>query len=345
MRKIIEIINEYDPGPFPEDFDTEVIQLASNENPFPPSEDVVNAIRENALKINRYPSPYYKRLKEKIAEYVNAEPENVAVSTGATDILRMISEIVLEPLDPVFVPMPSYSMYLLFSMLREARIQMKAYEGYRIEGCEFRGKLAFLCSPNNPTGNSLDKKVIGEFAENFEYVVVDEAYADFENKTALDLLKDYDNVIIVRSFSKFFGLAGMRIGYAVADERITKAIEKIRNPFAISMLALHAAIAALNSLDYYKKLSKLIVKERERMERELSKFFYVYESDANFLLVKHGIKELPKLLEDRGILVRDVSGLEGLKGYHFRVTVGRPEENDKFLETIREIYEDQERTS
>jgi len=345
MRRVIEIINEYDPGPFPEDFDREVIQLASNENPFPPSEEVINAIKENVFKINRYPSPYYRRLKEKIAEYVDTDPENIAVSTGASDILRIISEIILEPLDTVFIPMPSYSMYLLFSMLREAHILTKVYDSYKIEGCEFQGKLAFLCSPNNPTGNSLDKKVIEEFAENFEYIVVDEAYADFENKTALDLLKDYDNIIIVRSFSKYFSLAGMRVGYAVADERIAKAIEKVRNPFAISILALHAAIAALNSLDYYRKVSKIILKERERIERELKKLFYVYESNANFLLVKHEIKELPKLLMNRGILVRDVSGLEGLNGYHFRVTVGRPEENDKFLEAIHEIYENQERSS
>lgn len=344
MRRIIEIINEYDPGPFPEDFDRAVIQLASNENPFPPSENVINAIRDNLFKINRYSSPYYRGLKEKIAEYTGFPPENIAVSSGASDILRIATEVILEPLDTVFIPMPSYSMYFLFSMLKEAHILTKKYEGYKIEGCEFRGKLAFLCSPNNPTGNALDIKVIREFAENFEYVVVDEAYADFENKTCLNLLKDYDNIIVVRSFSKFFGLAGMRVGYAVAHEKIAKAIEKVRNPFSISILSLHAAIAALDSVDYYRRVSEIILRERRRMEWELKKLFYVYESNANFLLVKHDIEELPKLLMDRGILIRDVSGLEGLDGYHFRVTVGRPEENDKFLEAINEIYEDQKRS-
>ncbi len=337
MRRIIEFVNEYDPGPFPEDFEREVIQLASNENPFPPSEEVVKAIRDNLFNINRYPSPYYIKLKEKIAEYMNVDVSNISISTGASDILRLITEVVLEPFDKVFIPLPSYSMYILFSMLKEANIITKEYDSYKISGCDENGKLAFLCSPNNPTGNSLDKRVIGDFAENFEYVVVDEAYADFENKSAVNLLNNYENIIIVRSFSKFFGLAGLRIGYAIANEKICKAMEKIRNPFSLSILAYNAAIAALNSVEYYRKISKIIIRERERLKKELSKKFFVYESNANFLLVKHDKENIVKYLEDKGILVRDVSGLLGLKGYHFRVTVGRPEENSKFLEAIKEI--------
>ncbi len=343
MRRVIEFINEYDPGPFPEDYDREVIQLASNENPFPPSEEVIEAIKDNLLNINRYPSPYYVKLKEKIADYVDVDVSNVSISTGASDILRLVAEIVLEPFDTVFIPLPSYSMYILFSMLKEANILTKVYEGYKIDECDMKGKLAFLCSPNNPTGNCISNDVIKDFAENFDYVVVDEAYADFEGRTALKLLKSYDNLIIVRSFSKFFGLAGLRIGYAIADEKIVKALEKIRNPFSISILAYNAAIAALNSLHYYKKIAKIILRERGRLMKRLSKKFYVYDSNANFLLVKHDIENLVEILISRGILVRDVSGLFGLEGNHFRVTVGRPEENSKFLEVIDEVYENQKR--
>lgn len=337
MRGVVKFINEYDPGPFPEDFDGDVIQLASNENPFPPAENVVKAIKENALRINRYPSPYYVKLREMLSEYTGLDVENIAVSSGASDIIRLITDILLDPLDRVFVPMPSYTMYVMYSMLREASLETRVYEGYRIDGCYERGKLAFLCSPNNPTGNEVEAKVVEEFLQSFEYVVVDEAYYEFSGKTCVDLLNHYDNLIILRSFSKFFGLAGMRVGYALAGESIVRAVEKVRNPFAISTLAQIAAIEALKSLDYYMRVAETIRAERERIKRELEKRFYVYESRANFLLVKHDIPDIAGRLMERGILVRDVTGLEGLKGPHFRVTVGRMSENDRFLEVMKEI--------
>ncbi|WP_457591171.1 histidinol-phosphate transaminase [Geoglobus sp.] len=337
MRRVIEFINEYDPGPFPEDFDRKVIQLASNENPYPPPDNVLKAVRESALGVNRYPSPYYTALKQMLSEYTGLEVDNIAVSSGASDLIRTVTDIVLEPLDRVFVPMPSYTMYIMYSMLREASLDTRVYEGYRIDGCYGSGKLAFLCSPNNPTGNVLELKVVEEFLQSYDYVVVDEAYYGFSRETCAELLNHYDNLIILRSFSKFFGLAGMRVGYALAGERVVKAIEKVRNPFSLSILAQVAAIEALKNLEYYERIAEIIRAERERMREELGKRFYVYESSANFLLVRHDDPELVSELMERGILVRDVTGLEGLEGHHFRVTVGRKGENDKFIEVVREL--------
>ncbi|NOY10800.1 MAG: histidinol-phosphate transaminase [Archaeoglobi archaeon] len=334
MRRVVDFINEYDPGPFPEDFDREVIQLASNENPYPPAENVIAAIKNSIFRINRYPSPYYRELKKAISEYTGFGVENIAVSSGASDIIRLVTDILLDPLDRVFVPMPSYTMYVMYSMLREASLETRVYEGYRIDGCYERGKLAFLCSPNNPTGNVVERKVIEEFLQNFEYVVVDEAYCEFSGISCADLLEHYDNLIVLRSFSKFFGLAGMRVGYAIADEKVVRAIEKIRNPFSLSMLGQIAAVEALKSVEYYRRVAEIILSERERMRRELEKRFYVYESSANFLLVKHDVPDIAERLMEEGVLVRDVTGLEGLDGPHFRVTVGRKEENDRFLEVV-----------
>ncbi|WP_456478616.1 histidinol-phosphate transaminase [Geoglobus ahangari] len=334
MRRVVDFINEYDPGPFPEDFDREVIQLASNENPYPPAENVIAAIKNRIFKINRYPSPYYRELKKAISEYTGFGVENIAVSSGASDIIRLVTDILLDPLDRVLVPMPSYTMYVMYSMLREASLETRVYEGYRIDGCYERGKLAFLCSPNNPTGNVVERKVIEEFLQNFEYVVVDEAYCEFSGTSCADLLEHYDNLIVLRSFSKFFGLAGMRVGYAIADEKVVRAIEKIRNPFSLSMLGQIAAVEALKSVEYYRRVAEIILSERERMRRELEKRFYVYESSANFLLVKHDVPDIAERLMEEGVLVRDVTGLEGLDGPHFRVTVGRKEENDRFLEVV-----------
>jgi len=337
MRFVVNLINEYDPGPFPDEFDGEVIQLASNENPFPPSENVIRAIKDGLLKINRYPYPYYSELKSLLSTYTGVNEGCIAVSNGASDLIRLVTDIILEPLDRVYIPMPSYTMYLMFSMLRDAHVETEVFEEYRIDGCYSRGKLAFLCSPNNPTGNTLEKKTIQEFLENFEYVVVDEAYVEFQGNSAVDLLNHYSNLIVLRSFSKFFGLAGMRVGYAVAEEKIAEAIEKIRNPFSISHLGYLSAVEALRSLDYYRKVAEMIVSEREKMKKGLEKNFHVYPSSANFLLVRHGDPELVKKLQERKVLVRDVTGLEGLRGYHFRVSVGLPSENSKFLEVVEEL--------
>ena len=334
MRRVVDFINEYDPGMFPEDFKQEVIQLASNENPYPPPESVLNAIKSNLFKINRYPYPYYTELKTRISEYVGVDSMQIAVSNGASDLLRLVTDAIIEPFDKVYIPMPSYSMYLLFSILREANIKTEVFEGYYIDGCYERGKLAFLCNPNNPTGNCVKTKAVREYLENFDYVVVDEAYIEFSGKSTVKLLKDYENLIVVRSFSKFFGLAGMRIGYIIASESIAKVIEKIRNPFAISQLACISAIEALKNLEYYQRIARMIVEERERMKNALKKRYFVYDSDANFLLVKHEREDLVRELAEKGVLVRDVSGLDGLDGYHFRVTVGRRQENDKFLEVL-----------
>ncbi len=337
MRYVINLINEYDPGPFPDEFSGEVIQLASNENPFPPSENVLKVLKDNIFRINRYPYPYYSELKNAISEYLGVDESQIAVSNGASDLIRLVTDLILEPFDSVYIPMPSYTMYLMFSMLRDARVDTEVFEGYKIDGCYSRGKLAFLCSPNNPTGNTIKKKVVEEFLENFDYVVVDEAYAEFHGKSCVDLLNHYTNLIVLRSFSKFFALAGMRVGYAVSDENIVKGIEKIRNPFSISSLGYLTAIEAIKSFDYYRKVAEIIVSERERMREQLRKKFFVYPSEANFLLVKHDIDNLVNKLKKRGILVRDVTGLEGLEGNHFRVSVGLPEENSIFLNVIEEL--------
>ncbi|MBE8540263.1 histidinol-phosphate transaminase [Geoglobus acetivorans] len=337
MRFVVSLINEYDPGPFPEDFDRRVIQLASNENPYPPHQEVISTLKNSVMEINRYPSPYYRKLKNLISEYLGVDSSNIAVSNGASDLLRLVTDLFIEPFDRVFIPMPSYTLYALFSMLREAQVVTKVFEGYRLDGCYDRGKLAFLCSPNNPTGNVIDRAVIEEFLENFDYVVVDEAYSEFAGTSVVDLINHYENLIVIRSFSKFFGLAGMRVGYAIAHENVARAIEKIRNPFSISTLAYKAAIAALENVDYYRKIAGLIVMERDRIAKRLGKMFYVYESHANFLLVRHEVGNLADRLMERGILVRDVTGLEGLEGPHFRVSVGRKHENDAFLSAVEEI--------
>jgi histidinol-phosphate aminotransferase len=355
VRGVIHLINPYDPGKFPEDIhkiydipESQVISLSSNENPFTPPEDVKKAYEKAFNKVNLYPHPYYRDLKEGISDYTGVDEELIAVGNGAGELLKMICEVNLEAFDPVVIPIPGYTLYAIFAMLMDASIRFIEFPRYEIKGEEVlkeEGKLVFLCSPNNPTGNLVSKNELEKILKDCDgLVVVDEAYAEFSKTSHLNLLKKYDNLVIVRSFSKFFSLAGLRVGYALGNEETIRAIERVRLPFNISYVSAIVAKACLENLEYFKSKRDEIVRERERVSRELSKFegVEVYNSDANFILVRvTGDKEFEnkflRFLEGRGIIIRNVTGLLGLDGLHFRITIGKKEQNDAFLRAFEEI--------
>lgn len=334
MRGVVRIINPYDAGVFPEG---NVILLNSNENPYEPSEEVKRAYIESISKINRYPNPSYEKLKKALSEYLGLDIERIAVGCGSSELISRVCDILLEELDKVVIPMPSYSLYVSYAMLRNASILLPIYDRYSITTEFFekeKPKLSIICSPNNPTGNTVDKRVVEKIAENSEYLLIDEAYAEFAESNLLEMVHEFDNVIILRSFSKFFGLAGMRVGYAVAEKDIVEALEKIRLPFAISSPGVATAISALKSLNYYIEIKKKIVEERERVYKELKRLgFEVYPSEANFILFKADKRLFEKLLE-HGVVVRNLGGLIGLEGNFIRMTIGRREENDRVIKII-----------
>lgn len=349
MRNVVNLINPYDAGMFPEDLarkygleESQVIQLASNENPFPPSKHVEEEFKRSLQGINRYIHPYYNELKGALSSYLNVDKANIAVGNGAGDILRYICDVVADALDQVTIPLPSFTLYAIFAMMRDASINFIEFPHYNINASEIPdSKLLFLCSPNNPTGNTIPLSEIEKILKKQSgYVILDEAYAEFCGKNALDLVEKYDNLIVVRTFSKFFALAGIRIGYAVGNENIISAIENTRPPFCISNVASKVGVAAINSIDYYRGIRDKIIEERERLAKNLKEFDFleVYPSEANFLLVKVNKKEgISKKLEEKGIIVRDLTGLMGLDGTYLRITIGTEEENDRLVELLQEI--------
>jgi histidinol-phosphate aminotransferase len=334
MRNVVRIINPYDAGIFPRG---DVILLNSNENPYQPSEEVKKSYIESVDKINRYPDPSYIELKKGISEYLGVGIENIALGCGSSELISRVCDILLDELDKVAIPMPSYSLYLTYAMLRNASILLPVYERYSLDPDFFekeKPKLSIICSPNNPTGNTVERKIAERIAETSEYLLIDEAYVEFSEKSLLNLVYEFDNVIVLRSFSKFFGLAGLRIGYAIANKEIAEALEKVRLPFAIPTPGVAAAVAALRSLDYYLELKRKIVEERERVFRELIRLgFEVYPSEANFILFRTEKDLFGKLLQ-HGVVVRNLSGLMGLDGNFIRMTIGRREENDRVLEIL-----------
>ncbi len=356
-RASVEYLEAYDAGEFPEDISAKygippekIVNLNSNENPYPLPERVVEAIVEEAKRASRYPNPSYAVLKQKLSEYTGLARENIAVANGAGELLSLICTLFLEPLDRVVVPLPTYTMYAFLSMLRDASIAFVEPEKgalypepEEIISAASKAKLVFLCSPNNPTGAAMSEEEIVCIAEGTEAtVVVDEAYFEFCGRSVADRVREYENLVVVRSFSKFFGLAGLRVGYALACEKIAELLERIRNPFCISRVAERAAIAALEELEYFKGVRDKILKERERLLAELRKIpgLKPFPSEANFLLVKLlsiPAAELMDRLYRAGIIVRNVTGLPGLRGEYVRITVGTPEENKRLISALREI--------
>lgn len=349
MRNVVNLINPYDAGMFPEDLarkyglkKSQVIQLASNENPYPPSKQVEEEYMKGLQGVNRYPHPYYNELKEALSPYLQVDKSNIAVGNGAGDILKNICDVVVDALDQVTIPLPSFTLYAIFAMMRDASINFIEFPHYNIKANEIPdSKLLFLCSPNNPTGNTIPQSEIEKILERQSgYVILDEAYAEFCGKTAINLTDKYDNLIVVRTFSKFFALAGLRIGYAVGNEDLIGAMENTRPPFCISSVASKVGIAALNSIDYYRGIRNKIVEERERLAKNLKAFDFleVYPSEANFLLVKVNKEEdISKKLEEKGMITRNLSGLMGLDGKYLRITIGNEQENDKLVNFLQEL--------
>ncbi|MDI9610238.1 MAG: histidinol-phosphate transaminase [Archaeoglobaceae archaeon] len=334
MRGVVKIINPYDAGIFPEG---DVIILNSNENPYEPSEEVKKAYLESLSKINRYPDASYPKLKKAISDYLGVEIENIALGCGSSELVSRVCDIIVNELDKVVIPMPSYSLYLTYAMLRDSSLLLPIFKNYAITPEFFekeKPRLSIICSPNNPTGNTVDRKTAEKIAECSEYVLIDEAYAEFAKKNLVDLVHEFENVIILRSFSKFFGLAGLRIGYAIARKEVAEALEKVRLPFAIPTPGVATAISAVRSINYYLGLRDKIVEERERVFSKLKKLgFEVYPSEANFLLFRAKKDIFEELLEKR-IVVRYLSGLIGLEGDFIRATIGKREENERLIQIL-----------
>ncbi|NJF24629.1 histidinol-phosphate transaminase [Thermococcus sp. Bubb.Bath] len=315
------------------------VRLDRNENPFdlPPGLKKELMGELSKIPLNRYPPAYPKELEEKIAEFHGLEPENVMVANGSDELIGLILKVFDG--DHILISSPTFGMYGFFATLEGIEtVDVPLEEDFRlgdIEAFSENARVIFICSPNNPTGNVQPRKRIIEVLETGVPVVLDEAYAEFAGESNTDLVKDYDNLIVLRTFSKAFGLAGARIGYAVASEETMDYLRRVLPPFSVSSLSLRAAEFMLGHTDYVNHVIRYIIDERERLYREFKE--YAYPSRANFLLMRLDAHDF---LLERGIAVLKLSGrLEG----HIRVTVGKKEENDALIENLKEFIEKEEK--
>jgi histidinol-phosphate aminotransferase len=328
----------------------DIIKLASNESPWGPHPAVVEAIAAASGRLNRYPDQHATRLRRRIAERFEVEPGQVVVGNGSCEILLAAAEALCEPGAEIVFAWPSFSIYPHLAALTGAReIRVPLAEGYvhdlgaMLEEVTAATQLVVVNNPNNPTATHLPASDIAEFCERVPRhvtVALDEAYIEFQVNDdpdeTVDLLRQFPNLVLLRTFSKVYGLAGLRCGYALGSAKFRAAVDAVRQPFSVNELAQAAgAEAILHGDDVMSRVERTIV-ERVFVEegvRELG--LDPPESQANFSWVPLGDRdegEVIKGLGERGIVVRGGASLGGPG--HIRVTYGTREENERFLDAL-----------
>ncbi|ADC65776.1 histidinol-phosphate aminotransferase [Ferroglobus placidus DSM 10642] len=343
IRKELSEVPEYVPGKSVEEIKRtygleKVVKLASNENPYGASPKVFEALK-NFRDFHVYPPKDPIELRERIAEYVGFPEKMIVVGAGLDGVLENVFKMFVNKGDVVAIPIPTFPYYEILAKIYGAKIKfLRRKENFETAEFDERAKLTIICSPNNPTGNVENFEFVREVVESVKGIVfIDEAYAEFTEKR-LTKLAEYENVIVGRTFSKAFGLANLRIGYAIMNENFAREYMKVCPPFSISTIAILAAIAALDDIEYMNKAVKKIVAERSRLEKALGKYFRVYPSEANFLYVEaENSDEVCYELERRGVIVRNLKNFRGVKN-GIRITVGKPEENNFLLKALEEIF-------
>jgi histidinol-phosphate aminotransferase len=332
-----------------------IAQLASNESPAPPHPKVVEAIREAASAMNRYPDPDATLLRRRLAERYETEPGRVAVGNGSCEILLAAAEALCEPGAEILYAWPSFSMYPHLAALtgaREIRVPLAEGDVHDLDAMAAEvtaaTQLAIVCNPNNPTGTHLPAARIAAFCESVPShvtIVLDEAYIEFQAvddpDTTVDLLADFPNLVVLRTFSKVYGLAGLRVGFALGSAKFRAAIDAVRQPFSVNALAQAAAAeAVLHQDDVERRVERTLI-ERIRVEdglRELG--LGTAETQTNFSWIDLGDadeKAVVAGLAEQSIAVRPGTPL-GASG-HIRVSYGTPAENERFLAALGEILD------
>lgn len=327
------------------------VRLDRNENPYGPSPSVLKVLKDALVDVNRYPDRRdVEGLERAIAEYSNVSPQQVVISGGSDALIDLVVKTFIEPGDRVLVAAPSFVMYeraarVYGARVTKLRLRPGTFEmdpGALLEAA--RGaKLVLLGNPNNPTGNLLLTERVAEEVLSLGCVlVVDEAYYEYSGSTLASLISSYPNLVVLRTFSKAFGLAGLRVGYALTSKELADVMKRAKLPYDVSRLSVKAAAAALGDLEYVRWVVRVTREELRRVSEALATLgLSVYPSVANFLMFSTesaGVtsKELVEALLRRGIAIRDLSGLEGAGRWYARVSIGTPGENSRFLEALSE---------
>ncbi len=355
LRPTLKYIKEYVPGKSIEEIagkygldPDKIIKLGSNENPLGPSPLAVKAIQQKLEKIHIYPPADALELRKAISEHTGYAVDNIVVSGNGNDgIIDTMMRLFMSPEAEAIIPIPTFSYYEIATLANGGKpVFVERDADFNIASENVLNKvnrntrMIFLCSPNNPSGNVVSEENARKILESNTVVFIDEAYADFSGTSLIKLVGEYDNLIIGRTFSKAFGLAGMRVGYAVVPECISCEYMKVMTPFSVDILSLAGGIAALKDKEHLEKSIETVKKGRVQLSRGLEQFCKVYPSEANFILIDvspHTAGEVAEVLLRKGIIVRDCTSFRGAGKSLIRITIGMEEQNSRVIEALKSV--------
>ena len=346
LREGLDKLVPYDAHLYPD-----AIKLDANENPYPFPAELASRIGEMAAGelLSRYPDSDAVQLRKELAEYTGVTPEQIMVGNGSDELILNIL-LTYGTGGRVLITNPTFSMYKIHSLIAGARpIMVPRRADFSVDvpalvcyAGQPESRLAIICSPNNPTGNSSTLEEIESVLQQVScLVVVDQAYLEFGGADCVELLNRYPNLIILRTFSKAFALAGLRVGYMLAHPDVLRQIKKVKQPYNMNSFSQAAARVVLEQRELFKQQIADILEQRKEVYQALQGItgVTVYPSDTNYLLFRtnYDSKVIYQGLLDRGVLIRKLGGPE-LPGF-LRVSIGTPAENEKFLQELSNVLE------
>nr|MDO8099069.1 histidinol-phosphate transaminase [Candidatus Njordarchaeota archaeon] len=334
---------------------SEFARMMGNESPYPPSPKVKEAMNAAFNQLGWYPDSSYFELREALSSYTGLPTGNIMVADGSTELIDLISHAFIETGDEAIISVPTYIVYRMRLRVAGAKVieipKLKPDFSYDIDtilsNVNPRTKIIVVIRPDNPIGNVIPDEDMRKILDTGVIVLVDEAYYEFCRKTLAHLIEKYENLVILRTLSKAFSLAGLRIGYALTNLKVIKYLDRARPAFMVSLLAEKAAVAAIRDTPYASRNVESIVKGRDFLFKELSKIegLKPYPSETNFILVKieenakQRVGKIMMGLMKQGILVRDYTDVKGLPGEYVRITASTMEDNSRCVKALRGLLE------
>ncbi len=337
----------------------QVIDFSVSTNPLGAPEKALQSISQHLSTISNYPDPDHEWLTKTLSNYVGVTPTNIIIGNGSTELIYLFTEVFVEAGFKTIIPIPTFGEYKMATMRVGGSplfLSCDPAKNFRLNFEELESTIAkktrliFLCNPNSPTGSFYEKddvlNIVRLAAEKNVLVFLDEDYIDFidDNKrySMAEYVTRYDNLFVLRSLTKFFGLAGLRIGFGIGSPDVVKILKKAKMPWSVNSLAMFAAMEAVKDEEFIRNSRLLISRSKRQLQEMLQEISWlkVYPSESNFFLIeitKRGLTstQLKEGLARKGLLIRDCSDFDGLNNRFFRVAVRKIEENKKLMENLK----------
>ncbi len=336
----------------------QVIDFSVPINPLGTPKKALRSIRQHLRLIKNYPDPDPEWLIEALSNYVGVESNNILIGNGSTELIYLFTEVFVESGCDAIIPIPTFGEYKIATMRVGGKplfLKCDLAKNFRVDFEKLerlisrKTRIIFFCNPNSPTGSLYEKdevlRIVKLASEQNVLVFLDEAYVDFvdddKRNSMAEYVARYNNLFVLRSFTKFFGLAGLRMGFGIASPDVVRTLKRAKMPWSVNSLAMFAAIEAVKDDDFVKKSRRFISENKRHMQEMLQgvPWLRVYPSEANFFLIEITKGHLTSTqLQDglarKGLLIRDCSDFDGLNNKFFRLSVNKPEENKKLMEHL-----------